>query len=98
ANSCHLLQPRLSALITGRHTPLPARFPDDGCVSTHSLHHRTNPSLAALHTTLFSKNSGPSLGMTGTEHLNADEPLPARQDRKSTRLNSSHVKISYAVF
>src|SRR5690606_40704843 len=23
---------------------------------------------------------------------------PARQDRKSTRLNSSHVKISYAVF
>src|SRR5690606_41841805 len=25
-------------------------------------------------------------------------PLPARRDRKSTRLNSSHVKISYAVF
>src|SRR5436309_14100234 len=25
-------------------------------------------------------------------------PLAARQDRKSTRLNSSHVKISYAVF
>src|SRR5690606_40424705 len=24
--------------------------------------------------------------------------LPAGQDRKSTRLNSSHVKISYAVF
>src|SRR5207302_8138422 len=24
--------------------------------------------------------------------------LPDRQDRKSTRLNSSHVKISYAVF
>src|SRR5690606_41533839 len=24
--------------------------------------------------------------------------LPAHQDRKSTRLNSSHVKISYAVF
>src|SRR5690606_39961986 len=25
-------------------------------------------------------------------------PAPASQDRKSTRLNSSHVKISYAVF
>src|SRR5215475_14808011 len=25
-------------------------------------------------------------------------PRPARKDRKSTRLNSSHVKISYAVF
>src|SRR5207302_10807696 len=24
--------------------------------------------------------------------------LPAKRDRKSTRLNSSHVKISYAVF
>src|SRR2546428_3997437 len=26
------------------------------------------------------------------------EPLPARRDRKSTRLNSSHDQISYAVF
>src|SRR5204862_6484601 len=25
-------------------------------------------------------------------------PLPFRRDRKSTRLNSSHVEISYAVF
>src|SRR5690606_40195303 len=29
------------------------------------------------------------------ERIGADHP---RQDRKSTRLNSSHVKISYAVF
>src|SRR5690606_40768715 len=28
----------------------------------------------------------------------ADRPTIAAQDRKSTRLNSSHVKISYAVF
>src|SRR5690606_42118325 len=27
-----------------------------------------------------------------------DPGAPAEQDRKSTRLNSSHVKISYAVF
>src|SRR5690554_7471728 len=26
------------------------------------------------------------------------EPVPLLQDRKSTRLNSSHVRISYAVF
>src|SRR3989442_5239706 len=31
--------------------------------------------------------------MAGREQL-----FPARQDRKSTRLNSSHVRISYAVF
>src|SRR5690349_23834509 len=31
--------------------------------------------------------------------LRAGEPVdPARGDRKSTRLNSSHVEISYAVF
>src|SRR5699024_12339445 len=28
----------------------------------------------------------------------AHQPLPLRRDRKSTRLNSSHVSISYAVF
>src|SRR5690606_40200828 len=28
----------------------------------------------------------------------AEEAAPAAEDRKSTRLNSSHVKISYAVF
>src|SRR2546428_9523189 len=28
----------------------------------------------------------------------ADQPSPAVQDRKSTRLNSSHDQISYAVF
>src|SRR3712207_8232371 len=27
-----------------------------------------------------------------------DRPAPERQDRKSTRLNSSHANISYAVF
>src|SRR5690606_39939022 len=32
------------------------------------------------------------------EHTAALDPRTAQQDRKSTRLNSSHVKISYAVF
>src|SRR5207302_3940418 len=35
----------------------------------------------------------------GRHHLRPDVcPLPPWPDRKSTRLNSSHVKISYAVF
>src|SRR2546427_9057644 len=35
-----------------------------------------------------------------TEHMDADLELhtPRRRDRKSTRLNSSHSQISYAVF
>src|SRR5690606_39755701 len=31
-------------------------------------------------------------------HSSARQPVRAALDRKSTRLNSSHVKISYAVF
>src|SRR5436305_11588660 len=31
-------------------------------------------------------------------HVKDSNPTPASQDRKSTRLNSSHVRISYAVF
>src|SRR5256885_2438574 len=31
-------------------------------------------------------------------HVLAHAPVAARQDRKSTRLNSSHLVISYAVF
>src|SRR5690606_40280364 len=34
----------------------------------------------------------------GARHHPASAPAFARRDRKSTRLNSSHVKISYAVF
>src|SRR5258707_3759406 len=40
-------------------------------------------------------------GGVGLGHVRSDHPLPAaagRTDRKSTRLNSSHANISYAVF
>src|SRR5690606_41629306 len=44
----------------------------------------------------------PRAGVAGAGRDLPDERLPAgrdgRTDRKSTRLNSSHVKISYAVF
>src|SRR2546427_6046727 len=54
------------------------------------------------YTTLF--RSGPSLQPPGTTRppaspsRTAAAARPARRDRKSTRLNSSHSQISYAVF
>src|SRR5690606_40810185 len=48
--------------------------------------------LCAVHRSAH-KNAAQSAG-----HRAAPPPLPRRGDRKSTRLNSSHVKISYAVF
>src|SRR5690606_41426008 len=38
------------------------------------------------------------LGEAGGRQLLVQRQVEARRDRKSTRLNSSHVKISYAVF
>src|SRR3712207_7188851 len=40
---------------------------------------------------------GAHLGLRGLGQA-IPEPPPRRQDRKSTRLNSSHANISYAVF
>src|SRR5690606_42028584 len=37
-------------------------------------------------------------GRPALHHLGVSRAGPRRGDRKSTRLNSSHVKISYAVF
>src|SRR5215471_20109431 len=46
------------------------------------------------YTTLFRTGQR---GGRGSQHPCDRDPAPA-QDRKSTRLNSSHVEISYAVF
>src|SRR2546422_4459410 len=37
-------------------------------------------------------------GLRRRSHVIADKPVTIRRDRKSTRLNSSHGYISYAVF
>src|SRR5216683_6009245 len=54
------------------------------------------------YTTLFRSRgrSGPASSCPARSDLAAqDEPVrPPRRDRKSTRLNSSHDQISYAVF
>src|SRR6266511_5671555 len=49
------------------------------------------------YTTLFRSRADDEIGQEGVRHR-ADRRLRVRVDRKSTRLNSSHVKISYAVF
>src|SRR3712207_7003994 len=41
--------------------------------------------------------AAPALG-SADPYRRAGRPATARQDRKSTRLNSSHANISYAVF
>src|SRR5690242_21516591 len=38
------------------------------------------------------------LALSQSSNSPAAEPIPAHEDRKSTRLNSSHMSISYAVF
>src|SRR6266700_6097587 len=54
------------------------------------------------YTTLFRSRRGPpldhALRAQSRLRLRADGQAGPRPDRKSTRLNSSHVKISYAVF
>src|SRR5690349_23031224 len=54
------------------------------------------------YTTLFRSNCMEELGenphLAIAVYSKALDVLPTRADRKSTRLNSSHVEISYAVF
>src|SRR2546422_5094615 len=40
----------------------------------------------------------PPVGRRRSRHPRGQDPLPGERDRKSTRLNSSHGYISYAVF
>src|SRR5256884_6061218 len=52
------------------------------------------------YTTLFRSQANPNVGPLagGTQVQFVPAPLGAGRDRKSTRLNSSHGYISYAVF
>src|SRR2546430_5675813 len=52
------------------------------------------------YTTLFRSHAGGEQSGIGTEILEfrPARRIPRKQDRKSTRLNSSHSQISYAVF
>src|SRR5690606_41263048 len=83
-----------------RYYPLPSMFPPHPLSFLYSFFfflmiRRPPRSTLFPYTTLFRSRAGPD---------KAGDPHPTRgqerdhRDRKSTRLNSSHVKISYAVF
>src|SRR3712207_8449978 len=65
-----------------------ARSPRD----LHQQHHAHPPQPAALHEVLVGGADRVSVDALG------GDLLPPPPDRKSTRLNSSHANISYAVF
>src|SRR5438874_7305251 len=50
------------------------------------------------YTTLFRSGMSTPGSQAGTTRTNSRPRGPSLSDRKSTRLNSSHVEISYAVF
>src|SRR5436305_12010546 len=58
---------------------------------------RTPRSTLFPYTTLF-RSSRYGTGTSCSPSGAASKQLPTARDRKSTRLNSSHVRISYAVF
>src|SRR2546430_10298708 len=50
------------------------------------------------YTTLFRSRDHARFARSSAGGDRSSGPLPSRSDRKSTRLNSSHSQISYAVF
>src|SRR5205807_2736876 len=49
-------------------------------------------------TLVFMTVAGEEQGLVGSTHVAEDAHKSGKKDRKSTRLNSSHLVISYAVF
>src|SRR3989442_11341773 len=61
-------------------------------------HHRPAAPRARRARRMGRRARGGGLGRDGAARRGTGHPAPSRPDRKSTRLNSSHVRISYAVF
>src|SRR5690606_39779277 len=85
------------------HDALPIyRLDDDRAVAAQALHERSRlvgrlqDRRAGSHRHVASQREFPGRGLVA-EGLERSRRGPD-EDRKSTRLNSSHVKISYAVF
>src|SRR5690554_7420036 len=85
-------RPRLLTLITALSmTPLPAlpAASVDTPVDRRQLEHLLLQDCGSCHGLRLTGGLGPAI---------TPEALAGKPDRKSTRLNSSHVRISYAVF
>src|SRR5690606_40674161 len=84
-------------IVTIRRFPKP--FTIEQLISMGSLDEATGILLASMIRARFNVIISGGTGTGKTTFLNALSAfVPSHEDRKSTRLNSSHVKISYAVF
>src|SRR2546430_4072156 len=63
-----------------------------------SAEHAAQNPIATFHWTGTQRSRGRGEDCAQPEHATALETIRAFEDRKSTRLNSSHSQISYAVF
>src|SRR5690606_41940704 len=102
--ACHLVLPSLPAFPTRRSSDLAARIRIAAARHLFAVHPQPDLAVDAAHVVvvplahaaapLGAREAARSVGRARLERLQ----LRVTQDRKSTRLNSSHVKISYAVF
>src|SRR5690606_41939164 len=80
-------------------SPYTTLFRSRGCGSRHPRDLGLEPGQRDPPGHRQARSRRPRVHDGGVRGLRATAGVPAdRQDRKSTRLNSSHVKISYAVF
>src|SRR5207249_8920169 len=81
----------------------PIEYPDPACLPIFALHHAQHGfhgrDIGAVAVErLIAERKTFAVDDQGDDHLLAVGTMVTRIDRKSTRLNSSHVSISYAVF
>src|SRR5690606_42067802 len=85
------------------HDALPISVPvKRGLAPAKGVQHQNQPQADQCHYHQLAKAAAGILGIgeaSGVDiRLPAEQVAELQEDRKSTRLNSSHVKISYAVF
>src|SRR3712207_7467482 len=70
-----------------------------GSLLRRRAHQRDQPdAVGELHAADFLAAAGQRVAEAVVDLVRADHDVRLRRDRKSTRLNSSHANISYAVF
>src|SRR5207253_4764696 len=79
-------------------SPQPARAGEDRRIGPLRRRHRQHDRLHVLQALVVGRYRRQRLGIHAGQEAQHLLERPHRLDRKSTRLNSSHVAISYAVF
>src|SRR5690606_41828944 len=92
---CSCVPPALHSFPTRRSSDLAAGY---GLDSGGTLLARRTLLVLTLLLAFIAMIPGPALADEGGNPASVYFPQTGHKDRKSTRLNSSHVKISYAVF